>query len=180
MSLDEIVKMIEDMFANGKVKQVASKEMIRALEQKGIERDDIDDILDEAERREIVEHSGGFYIWLDPCLREAKKAKIQQHFEVLAEIFKYGKIDFLPRDKLIAALKEREFHDEEIRKMMIEAERDHVLSFPSRKYGGDLVAGCRWIPPEERKDKAEAEKAEREFSKKWYEKKAMQEEMWKE
>jgi len=63
---------------------------------------------------------------------------------------------------------------------MIEAGRDYVLTFYSRSLtpGGDLVAGCNWIPPEERKMEAEAEKSDREFMRKWREKEAMQEEMW--
>jgi len=46
MNLEEIVKMIEGEFANGQVKQIASK-MVMKLEQRGFERIDIDDALDE-------------------------------------------------------------------------------------------------------------------------------------
>jgi hypothetical protein len=109
-----------------------------------------------------------------------KKAKTQRYFEVLAKIFDYGKIDFLSEGDVKAALRARGFNDEEIEGAIIETGRDYVLTFYSRSLtpGGDLVAGCNWIPPEERKMEAEAKKFDREFMRKWHEKKAMQEKMW--
>jgi len=88
INIEEIVCMIEEEFANGRVKQIASRKMISILERKGIESEDIDDALDEAERRKIIEHGRGFYKWIAPSLREAEKAKTQRYFEILAEIFK--------------------------------------------------------------------------------------------
>jgi len=180
MNLDEMVRTVEDVFANGRTKRVAFKEMLRKLEEKGIGDDDIDDALHEAQRRKITRLQSGLYEWIDPNVREDEKAKTQRYFEVLAEIFKYGKIDFLPEGDVKAALRARGFDDKEIRRAIIEAERDYVLTFYSRSLmpGGDLVAGCHWISPEERKMEAEAEKSDREFLRKWHEKKAMQEEIW--
>jgi len=176
MNLEEIVKTIDEEFENGHMKQIASKEMIRRLEEKGFEREDIDDALDEAERRKIVNHCSGFYIWIDTNLREAEKAKTQKHNQILAEIFKEGQIDFLPEEDVKIALMKRGFKDEQIHSILIEAERDHVLDFYTRGLGSDyyLVAGCSWIPPEERQNEVEAEKRERKWQIKWHEEKAMQ------
>jgi len=158
------------------IKQIASREMIRMLERKGIESDDVDDALDEAERGKIITHGGGFYNGIDPRLREVEKAKTQRYFEILAEVFRKGEVKFLPREDLKSALRKRGLDEEEIRRAIIEAERDFVLDFYSDNFGpdNDLVAGCSWIPPEEREREAEAKKADREFSKKWHEEKAMQ------
>jgi len=176
ISIEEIVSMIEAEFANGRIKQIASIKMVRELERKGIESDDIDDALDEAERRKIIAHGGGFYNWIDPSLREAEKATTQRYFEILAEVFRKGEVKFIPREDLKSALRKRGLDEEEIRRAIIEAERDYVLDFYSDNFGPDnnLVAGCSWIPPEEREREAEAKKADREFSTKWHEKKVMQ------
>lgn len=180
MNLEEMVKKVEEEFANGRTKRVPFRKMIRKLEEKGIGDDDIDDALHEAQRRKITRLQSGFYEWIDPNIRGDEKAKTQRYFEVLAEIFKYGKIDFLPKGDVKAALRARGFDDKEVGRAIIEAERDYVLTFYSWSptAGGDLVAGCNWIPPEERKMEAEAEKFDREFLRKWYEKDAMQEKMW--
>lgn len=176
VSIEEIVGMIEGEFSNGRIKQIASRKMIRTLERKGIESDNIDDALDEAERRKIIAHGGGFYNWIDPSLREAEKVKTKRYFEMLAEVFKKGEVKFLPQEDLKGAIRKRGLNEEEIRRAIIEAERDHVLDFYSDNFGPDnkLMAGCSWIPPEERETEAKAKKADMEFSKKWHEKKEMQ------
>jgi len=176
VSIEEIVGMIEKEFSNGRNKQIASRKMMRILEKKGIDSDNIDDALDEAERRKIIAHGGGFFNWIDPSLREAEKAKTQRYFEILAEVFRKGEVKFLPREDLKGALRKRGLDEEEVRRAIIEAERDYVLDFYSDNFGPDnkLTAGCSWIPPEEREKEAEAKKADREFSKKWHEKKDMQ------
>jgi len=182
MNLEEIVKMIEDEFANVQTKRIALNVIIEKLEEKGIGRDRRDDALHEAQRRKIIRLHDGFYEWIDPNVREGEKAKTQQYFEILASIFKEGKIDFLPEDDVKVALRERGFDDKEIDRILIEAERDYVLTFPSRSLipEGDLVAGCSWIPPEERERVAEAEKRHRKWLDKWHEKKAEQEGIWRE
>ena len=176
MSIEEIVDLIEEEFTKGRIKQIASKKVIRMLERKGIESDDIDDALDEAERRKIIAHGGGFYNWIDPTLRGAEKARTQRYFEMLAEVFRKGEVEFLPEEELKSALRKRGLDEEEARRAIIEGERDYVLGFYSDNFGPDnkLTAGCSWIPPEEREKEAEAKKADREFSKKWHEKKDMQ------
>jgi predicted GNAT family acetyltransferase len=176
MSIEKIVDMIEEEFAKGRIKQVASRELIRTLESKGIESDVVDDAIDEAERRKIIAHGGGFYNWIDPSLREAEKAKTQRYFEILAEVFRKGEVKFLPREDLKSALRKRGLDEEAILRAIVEAERDYVLDFYSDNFGpnNNLVPGCSWIPPEEREKEAEAKKADREFSKKWHEKKVMQ------
>jgi len=180
MKLGEIIKMMEEELSNEQDKQVDWKEMIRRLEERGIQRDDIDDAIDEAERRKIIRIENGICKWLDPGLRDAEKAKTQRYFEILSDIFKDGKIGFLPREDLKSALRERGMTDKEIRRVFSEATRDHVLDSYSTSFvqGGDLVDGCSWIPPNERKRYAEAEKRNRKRSEKWIEKKLMQEETW--
>jgi flavodoxin len=182
MKIEEIIRMIQDMFADGHIKQIGWKDTIRKLEDKGIERNDIDDALNEAERRKIIEIEGGYCRWIDPKKREQEKAKTRKHFDILAEIFKKGKIDFLPEEDVEAALRERGFNDEEIIKILGEADRDRVLDFYTDTFGpnNNLVAGCSWIPPDERQMKEETEKRYRKWFEKWLEKKAMQEEMWEE
>lgn len=175
MKLEQIIKMIEEAFANGEVKQIASKEMIRKLKEKGFERIDIDDALDEAERRKVIAHDVGFYKWINPDLRETEIAKTKKSFEALAEIFKEGKITFLTREDIIATLQEKGFNEEDVRRTIIDAERDHVLRFTSRSFEpGRLVRGCSWIPPEELQRKAETERHERKLFEKWLEEKIAQ------
>jgi len=154
---------------------LASLSTISVIIRTLLESDVVDDALDEAERRKIIAHGGGFYSWIDPSLREAEKAKTQRYFEMLAEVFKKGEVKFLPQEDLNGALRKRGLDEEEIRRAIIEAERDYVLDFYSDNYGPDdkLMAGCSWIPPEERETEAEAKKADREFSKKWHEKKVI-------
>jgi len=179
MNIEEIVGMIEEEFANGRIKQIASRKMINTLERKGIESDDVDDALDEAERRKIIVHGGGFYNWINPSIREAEKAKTQRYFEILAEVFRKGEVKFIPREDLKGVLRKRGLDEEEILRTIVEAERDYVLDFYSDNYGPDdkLIAGCSWIPPDEREKEAEAKKADREFSKKWHEKKDIQDDL---
>lgn len=71
----------------------------------------------------------------------------------------------------------RSLNDEEILRVIVESERDHVLDFYVETFGPDNtpIDGCSWIPPEERQREAEAEKESRRFSEKWHEKKTMQE-----
>ncbi|MBO3803542.1 MAG: hypothetical protein JTT11_06675 [Candidatus Brockarchaeota archaeon] len=179
MNIKKVVKMIEKEFADGQVKQIAYDEMIRRLKERGMEQEDIEEALHEAQRRKIIDHRSGFYKWIDPTIREAEKAKTREHHELLAEIFKHGKLDFLPEEDVILSLKERGFDDEEVDYILMEAERDFVLHFASQGFGPDynLVPGCSWIPPEERKRVARAQKAGRKFLEKWHEKKVMQEEL---
>jgi len=77
MNIEEMVKMIEEEFTNGQVKQIDWKELIRKLKEKGLERIDVDDALDEAERHKIIMLDRGFYKWIDPSVREMEKAKTQ-------------------------------------------------------------------------------------------------------
>mgnify|MGYP007084772916 CR=1 FL=1 len=85
----------------------------------------------------------------------------------------------MPREGLKASLRERWLNNEEILRVIAEAEREHVLDFNVETFGPDNtpVDGCSWIPPEERQREAEAEKDSRRFSEKWHEKKAMQEDI---
>lgn len=176
MNLEDVIGIIQDELVNGQVKQIDWIEMIRRLEKRGIERADIDDALDEAERRKIIDIDDGFCKWVEPIIREAEKEKTRTYFEILAEIFKDGEIRFLPREDLKATLKERGFDDEEIVRAIAEAGRDHVLYYNSRIFGPNrkLVAGYSFIPQEDRERFAKAEKADREFSNKWHEKKISQ------
>lgn len=179
MNLEEVIKIIEDEFTIGRVERIDSKELINRLMKKGVERNCIDDALVEAKRRKIIRIDHGIYNWIDPSLREVEKAKTQKYFQILAEIFKEGKIDFLPEEDVKVTLKGRGFNDEEIDRILIEAERDYVLDFYTRGFGPNfnLIAGCSWIPPEERQRHAEVKKARKDFSMKWHEEKAMQDEM---
>jgi len=177
MNIEEIVKTIEGEFKDGHIRQVSWREVIIKLEEKGFQRDDIDDALDEAQREKIIMIDSGFLKWINPDIREVEKAKTQKYFHILAEIFKQGEIDFLPRENLKAELKKSGFNDEEVKIVITEAARDYVLDFHTRGYGPDynLVAGCSWIPPEDRERFASAEKASKKSSEKWVEKKIAQE-----
>ncbi len=181
-NLEDMIKIIEDKFYSGRIKQIDFKEMINYLEEKGFMSDDIDDALTEAEKRKIIEIRGGYCNWIDPKIRELEKSKTKKYYEIIADIFRHGQIDFLPEEDVEIALKERGFEDEEVLKILSEAERDFVLHFSTRSFGpkNNLVAGCSWIPPEERQSEEEAEKRHRKWLDKWHEKKAMQEEMWEE
>ena len=175
-SLDKIIKMIQEELANGQVKQIGWIEMIRRLEKRGIERIDIDYALDEAETLKIIDISDGFCKWIDPSMREMEKAKTHRYFNILAEIFKDGEIGFLPRQDLKVALRERGLNDDEITRAIAEAGRDRILDFHSRIFGSNrkLVAGYSFILPEDRERFLRAERADKEFSNKWYEKKVSQ------
>jgi len=179
MNIEKAIKMIEREFADGQVKKIAYDEMRSRLKERGVEQEEIEDALHEAQRRKIIDHHSGFYTWIDPTIREAEKAKTQEHHELLAEIFRHGQIDFLPEEDLNLALKKRGLNDKEVDTVLIEAERDYVLRFASQGFGPDynLVPGCSWIPLVERKREARGQKAGRKFSEKWHEEKAMQEEM---
>jgi len=181
-NLEDIIKIIEEEFTKGRVRQIDWKEMINKLEEKGFESDDIDDALNEAEKRKIIEIRGGYCNWIEPENRELEKAKTKRYYEIITDIFRHGQIDFLPEEDVEIALKERGFDDEEVLRILSEAERDFVLQFSSRGFGpkDNLVAGCSWIPPEERQSEEEAEKRHRKWLDKWHEKKATQEEMWDE
>jgi len=126
MSLETIVKMIEVEFKDGEIKQVESKELIKMLQERGFEYEDVDEALDEAERRKIIELDSGFYKWIDPSVREAEKAKTQRYYDMLAEIFEGGKIEFLTEEEVKAALKERGLDDEEAAHILAIAERDFI------------------------------------------------------
>jgi len=175
MSLETIVKMIEAEFKDGKKKQIGSKELIKMLQERGFEYEDVDEALDEAKRRKIIELDSGFYKWIDPSIREAEKAKTQRYYDMLAEIYEGGKIEFFTEEEVKAALKERGLDDEEAAHILGIAERD-FLDFYADTLGSTkkLVAGCSWIPPEERASYADAEKESNRSFKKWLEKKMMQ------
>lgn len=168
MKLEEIIKMIEEEFSNVKIKEIAWKELISKLKERGIERITIDNALDETQRRKIIDLDSDFYKWIDPSIRNVKKIKTERYYSILAEIFKEGKIGFLPEEDVEAALEERGFHEEEIDVILADAERDYILDFYSDTFGPDnnLVAGCSWIPPEDRQRHALGDR----HQKKWFEK----------
>ncbi|MBO3804290.1 MAG: hypothetical protein JTT11_10575 [Candidatus Brockarchaeota archaeon] len=173
MNLDDVIRMIQEELGYGQIKKIGWTEMIIKLEKRGIKRVDIDDALDEAERRKIINIEDGFCKWVEPSKREGEKEKTRTYFKILAEIFKDGEIKFLPPEDLKTALKKRGFDDEEIVRALAEAGRDHVIYYHSRILGSKrkLVAGYSYIPPEDRERFAKAEEADREFSDKWHEKK---------
>jgi len=127
MNVEKAVRTIEKNFVDGQVKQIAYDEMRSRLKERGMEQEDVEEALHEAERRKIIDHHSGFYTWIDPIIRETEKARTRKHHELLAEIFKHGQIDFLPEEGLKLALKERELDDKEVDTVLIEAERDYVL-----------------------------------------------------
>jgi hypothetical protein len=180
MNIEDIVKIIENEFTEGKIKQMGWIDLIKKLRKKGYKRIDIDDALDEAERRKIIDIKDGFCRWIDPSLRKEEKAKTKRRFQVLAEIFRERRINFIPQEDLEAILKEKGFDDEEILNIIAEAERDHVLRFSSRSYppSTKLVPSCTWIPPRDRKKEAEADRNQREWFEKQLEKYEFEDERW--
>ena len=76
--------------------------------------------------------------------------------------------------------KEKGFDDEEIRRTLIEAERDYILRFSSRSFYPDdkLVSSCTWIPSKDRKKEAESDRHQREWFEKNLEKKEFEDERW--
>jgi len=127
-------KLIVKEFAGGQIKQVGWIDIIKKLEKKEYKRIDIDDALDEAERRKIIDIDSGFCKWIDPANREKEKAKTQKRFKLVDEIFKEGNIRFMPREDLEAILKEKGCSEGEILNIITEASRDHVLRFASQSY----------------------------------------------
>jgi len=180
MNVESIIKNIEKEFIGGQVRQVGWIDIIKKLSKKGYKRIDIDDALDEAERRKIIDIDSGFCKWIDPAIREKEKAKTQRRFKLLAEIFKDGHIRFMPREDLEAILKEKGYGEEEILNIITEASRDHVLRFASRSYppSTKLVPSCTWIPPRDRKKEAEADRHQIEWFEKQLEKYAFEDERW--
>ncbi|MBO3804151.1 MAG: hypothetical protein JTT11_09865 [Candidatus Brockarchaeota archaeon] len=180
MKIGKILKIIENEFIDGRVKQMSSKEMIENPKKKGFKRIDIDDALDEAERRKIVAHVSGFYKWIDPSLRKLEMAKTQRRFQAIDDIFEDRKNKFLPQEDLVLMLKKKGFDDEEIKRTLIEAERDYILRFSSRSYPPNekLVPSCTWIPPKDRKKEAEADRHQREWFEKQLEKYEFEDERW--
>lgn len=86
----------------------------------------------------------------------------------------------MPEEDVEAALRERGFHEEEIDVILADAERDYILDFYSDTFGPDnnLVAGCSWIPLEDRQRHALGDRHQREWFEKNLEKKMFEEERW--
>mgnify|MGYP006270065769 CR=1 FL=1 len=67
------------------MKKIDDWEMKYKLGRRGYTRDDIEDAVNEAERRKIVCVKSGFSFWIEPEHREEEKEKTQRYFAILAD-----------------------------------------------------------------------------------------------
>lgn len=166
--------LIASIFKDGKVKVITKRELHRKLEEKGIACDDVNDVINEVERRKLISidyKTWSAYFWIPPEKREEEMQKTRQFKKAVEEAF-LGKNE-LSADELRRILASRGISTDEIERAIYEAERDYIISpFYEKK-----VKKYELVPPEEREDEMRHRRLKILYSSRWLYDKMLMESM---
>lgn len=145
---------VGSIFKDGRVKVMTDRELKRKLEEKGVAADDVDNVIDEAERRKLITidyETWSSYHWISPEKRKEEKQETQRLEKAVEDIFLKRCTDRLLEDELRKDLISTGLSAREVKRALYEAERDCVVT-------SSALGGCweyRLVPPEERKRELE-------------------------
>ncbi len=172
------VSVIEGIFKGMETRALRGRDLERKLEVKGLTAEAIEDLVDEAERKGILQvilppSTGGDiqYALLPPEKREEEKKRTQHYLAVIDEAYKEQRKGHLLEDELREKLIAKGLTHDEVERAIYDAERDNALIHSVRHVG---KPGYSWIPPEDRADETRFRKRLRKYMDEWREKKMMQ------
>lgn len=141
---------VGSIFKDGRVKVMTDRELKRKLEEKGVAANDVDDVIDEAERRKLITidyETWSSYHWISPEKRKEEKQETQRLEKAVEDIFLKRCTDRLLEDELRKDLISTGLSAREVKRALYEAERDCVVT-------SSALGRCweyRLVPPKERK-----------------------------
>lgn len=147
-------------FQNGKVKTLTKRELTYKLKDKGITADDVDSVINEAERRKLISidyRSWSSYHWVPNEDRVKEKQKTLRLEKSVENVFLSRNVTRLTEDELKEALKTG-LSPDEVKQAVYEAERDCII-------GSSVSSNNVWeyvlIPPKARKTELETRRLEK-------------------
>ena len=163
--------LISSIFEDGKLKVMTRKELSEELMKKGISYDDLEDVIDEAQRKKLIAidyDTWSAYFWIPPERREEEKQRTEELERLVEEAFVKRNKEKLSEEELKEILAGKELSIEEIERALYEAERDCILSsYPFTKKGWVYEL----IPLEDRRDELERRRLGKLYDMRWiYEK----------
>ncbi|MBO3798592.1 MAG: hypothetical protein QXO47_04205 [Thermoproteota archaeon] len=148
-------------FQNGKVKTLTKRELTYKLKNKGITADDVDSVINEAERRKLISidyRSWSSYHWVPKEDRVKEKQKTQRLEKSVENVFLSKKVTTLTEDELKEALLKTGLSPDEVKQALYEAERDCII-------GSSVSSNNVWeyvlIPPKARKTELKMRRLEK-------------------
>ncbi|MBO3832898.1 MAG: hypothetical protein FGF51_05875 [Candidatus Brockarchaeota archaeon] len=166
-AIQQAPSLISSVFENGRLKVMTRKELFDKLEKKGVSYDDIEDVVDEAERKKLIiidYKTRSAYFWVPPEKREEEKLKTEELEKLVEEAFRERNKEELSRDELKEILASKGLSTDEVERALRDAERDCILSsYPFTKKGWVYEL----IPLEDRENELEFRRLGKLHDKKW-------------
>jgi len=122
---------VGSIFKDGRVKVMTDRELKRKLEEKGVAADDVDNVIDEAERRKLITidyETWSSYHWISPEKRKEEKQETQRLEKAVEDIFLKRCTDRLLEDELRKDLISTGLSAREVKRALYEAERDCAVT----------------------------------------------------
>ena len=166
-AIQQTPSLISSIFENGRLKVMTRKELCDELERRGVSYDDVDDVIDEAERKALIIidcKTRSAYFWVPPERREEEKLKTEELEKLVEEAFRERNTEELLRDELEEILTSKGLSTDEVKRALRDAERDCILSsFPFTKKGWVYEL----IPLEDRRDELERRRLGKLYDERW-------------
>lgn len=166
-AIETAPSLISSIFKNGLVKIMVYRELYDKLKEKGIDYDDAEDVVSEAEKKKLIYYDSKTrsYNWIPGERRDEEICKTEQLEKAITDIFVERNVKWLHRDELVGGLAGKGLSREDIERAVYEAVRDYVVD--SHESEGMF----RLIPQEEQARMGELRRLRKSSSKKWlYEK----------
>jgi SOS response regulatory protein OraA/RecX len=170
-AVESASSLISSIFKDGLVKMMAYRELYGKLKEKGIDYDDAEDVVSEAERKKLIYYDSKTrsYNWIPEERRNEEMCKTEQLEKTIADIFIERNAKWLHRDELVRGLAGKGFSREDIERAVYEAIRDFVVDFHESE---DMF---RLVPKDERVRMGELRRLRKLNSKKWFYEKMVRE-----
>jgi len=170
-AVESASSLISSIFKDGLVKMMMYRELYDKLKEKGIDYDDAEDVVSEAERKKLIYYDSKTrsYNWIPEERRDEEVCKTEQLEKAVADIFVERNAKWLHRDELVSGLASKGLSREDIERSVYEAVRDYVVD--SHESEGMF----RLVPQEERVRMGELRRLRKLNSKKWFYEKMMKE-----
>ncbi|MEM3660124.1 MAG: hypothetical protein QXU11_06895 [Thermoproteota archaeon] len=143
------------------------------LEKRGIDYEDVDFVIDEAERRKLIcldYNALNIYYWIPPEKREEEKRKTERLEKTVESVFLEKAVERLPEEELRKSLANKGLSELDVERAVLEAERDCIISCD--------METCRILPLEDRERMPEIKRWRRFVSNRWLEEKMLYEAIW--
>ncbi|MEM3908016.1 MAG: hypothetical protein QXZ17_14360 [Nitrososphaerota archaeon] len=170
-SIQQASSLISSIFKDGKLKVMTDDELSDELMKRGVSYDDLEDVIDEAQRKKLITidyNTWSAYFWIPPERREEEKQKTEKLEKLVEEAFVERNTEKLSENELKEILASKGLSAEDVRRAIYEAERDCILSsYPFTKKGWVYEL----IPREERGEEPERRRLGKLYDIRWiYEK----------